>query len=124
MPATIVIGTAAVGASFLPFNWLLITTAGVGILQMGIVGVAATRARTLCFGAPESGYRMPAWPVPAVALILVALGLLYQASQDSPSGVAISLATMIGGIGYYYGFIHPRRRERWTLPLAIHDNSE
>lgn len=121
VPATAVIGAAAVAASFLPFAWLVTAISGVGLVQFGLVGASAVRVRGLKQQA-TGGYRMPAWPLPPLALIVVTLGLLYQLSQDTPSSVAASLAIAVFGVLYYYAFIHPRRKERWTLPDAIIDD--
>jgi amino acid transporter len=120
VPATVAIGAAAVAASFLPFDWLVRATAGVGIVPMALVGVSAIQVRRLEHPV-GSDYRMPAWPLPPLALILFAVGWLYQSSKDTPSSVAATLAITVVGVVYYYGFIHPRREERWTLPAAIRD---
>ena len=121
VPATAVIGIAAVAASFLPFAWLVTAIAGVGIVQFGIVGVCALRVRGLEHRA-AGGYRMPAWPLPPLALIFVTLGMLYQSFLETPSSIAASLAIAAFGVLYYYAFIHSRREQRWTLPDAIMDD--
>ena len=120
--ATLVVGAVSISLSFLPFNWLLTTTAGVGVMQFVVVGLSALRVRGVAHPT-KGGYRMPVWPLPPVAVIVASLALLYDSFQNSPSGIAASLVILLVGLAYYYGFIRPNP-ERWSLPSVIRNDAQ
>jgi amino acid transporter len=120
--ATLVVGVVAtLCASLVPFSWLLTATGASVVVIYLVVAVSALRLRSAA-RPPSRGYRMPWWPVPPVLLIGLMLYVSYTVVRDSPAQMAVALVTMVLGVGYYYGFIHPRRGERWTLPDPIHDD--
>ncbi|WP_216849423.1 hypothetical protein [Pimelobacter simplex] len=64
---------------------------------------------------------MPLWPLPPLLLIAGMVYVCVQVARDTPSQVAISVATMVLGTAYYLAFIHPRRGDRWTLPDPVEE---
>ncbi|WP_408898506.1 APC family permease [Nocardioides sp. R1-1] len=121
MNATFLVGAvAATAAAFVPLSWLITATgASVAVVYL-VVGACALRLRRPGI-APSRGYRMPGWPVAPVLLIAGMVYVCVQVGRDAPSQLAVSLVTMAVGIAYYFGFIHPRRGDRWTLPEPIEE---
>lgn len=68
-----------------------------------------------------AGFRMPWWPLPPILLAVGMLLVCVQTVRDAPVQIAISVVTLLVGVAYYYGFIHPRRGERWTLPDPVQE---
>jgi amino acid transporter len=120
--ATLLVGvTAALAAWLIPFNWLLTATGASVVLVYIVVALSALRLRRA--GGPVSrGYRMRWWPLPPLALLGIMRYVSYQVLRDSWTQLAVAATTMLVGVIYYFGFIHPRRGERWTLPDPIHDD--
>lgn len=115
MNATLLVGVLAMlAAVFIPLDSLITATgASVAVVYLVVGGCALRLRRT---GAAASrGYRMPLWPLPPLLLIAGMVYVCWTAARDTPSQLAVSLCTMAVGILYYFGFIHPRRGERWTL---------
>ncbi|GAB4013804.1 APC family permease [Nocardioides ultimimeridianus] len=120
--ATLLVGVLAVLAGiFIPLDWLITATgASVAVVYL-VVAACALRLRRPSV-TPSRGYRMPWWPLPPVLLIAAMAYVCVQTTRDTPSQVAISAVTMVVGVLYYYGFIHPRRGERWTLPEPVEED--
>jgi amino acid transporter len=121
--ATFLVGAlATLAAVFVPLSWLITATgASVAVVYL-VVALCALRLRRPGVAASR-GYRMPAWPV--LPLLLVA-GMVYvcvEVARDAPSQLAVSVVTMLVGIVYYFGFIHPRRGDRWTLPDPVEEDA-
>lgn len=117
--ATLVVGAcAALAASFVPLDWL-ITATGASVVAIYLaVALAALRLRRP--GARTSaGYRMPLWPLPPIVVIAMMAYVTYQLAVSALSQLIVAAATIVVGIVYYYGFIHPRRGERWQLAEPI-----
>jgi len=113
--ATLLVGVLAMLAAILiPLDSLITATgASVAVVYLVVGGCALRLRRT---GAASSrGYRMPLWPLPPLILIAGMVYVCWTVARDTPSQLAVSLCTMAVGILYYFGFIHPRRGERWTL---------
>ncbi len=122
--ATLVVGACAVlAASFIPLDWL-ITATGASVVAIYLaVAVAALRLRRP--GARTStGYRMPWWPVPPIVVIALMGYVTYQLAVSALSQLIVAAATIVIGIAYYYGFIHPRRTERWLLADPITEDGD
>ncbi|UUW92432.1 APC family permease [Pimelobacter simplex] len=119
--ATLLVGgVAALAAALIPLSWLITATgASVAVVYL-VVGTSALRLRRPGL-ARSRGYRMPWWPLPPLLLIAGMVYVCVQVARDTPSQLAISLTTMVLGLVYYLGFIHPRRGERWTLPDPVEE---
>lgn len=119
--ATVLVGFLAVLAGlFIPLSWLITATgASVAVVYL-VVGCCALRLRRPGVTASR-GFRMPWWPLPPVVLIAGMVYVCVQTVKDTPSQVAISVVTMAVGVVYYFGFIHPRRGDRWTLPDPVEE---
>lgn len=122
--ATVLVGVLAVLAgSFIPLSWLITASgASVAIIYL-VVGACALRLRRP--GRTVSGgFRMPWWPLPPILLVVGMVLVCVQTVRDAPGQIAISVVTLLVGVAYYYGFIHPRRGERWTLPDPVQETPE
>jgi amino acid transporter len=122
--ATLLVGALSVlAAVFIPLSWLITATgASVAVVYL-VVGACALRLRRPGVAASR-GYRMPLWPLPPLLLIAGMVYVCVQVAKDTPSQLAISLGTMVVGLLYYVGYIHPRRGERWTLPDPVEEEIE
>jgi amino acid transporter len=119
--ATLVVGAcAALAASFIPLDWL-ITATGASVVAIYLaVAIAALRLRRP--GARSSaGYRMPLWPLPPLVVIALMGYVTYQLAVSALSQLIVAIGTIVVGAVYYYGFIHPRRDERWLLAEPINE---
>ena len=117
--ATLVVGAlAAVAAIFIPIEWL-ITATGASVVAIYLaVAIAALRLRRP--GARSTaGYRMPLWPLPPVVVIAMMGYVTYQLAVSALSQLVVAIGTIVVGVAYYYGYIHPRRDERWLLADPI-----
>lgn len=114
--ATVLVGVVAAIAGFaVPFNWLLIATGSGVVVMYVVVALSAIQARRLNLGR-GGGYRMPLFPIaPAVVLIVMAY-VVYLTVITDVAPLLVSLGAVVLGVAWYYGFIHPQRGTRWTLP--------
>jgi amino acid transporter len=122
--ATLVVGACAVlAASFIPLDWL-ITATGASVVAIYLaVALAALRLRRK--GARTSaGYRMPLWPLPPLVVIALMAYVTYQLATTALSQLIVAMAALVIGVVYYFGFIHPRRNERWLLADPIAEDAE
>ncbi len=122
--ATVLVGVlSALTAAFIPLTWLITATGASVALVYLVVGACALRLRRPG-SASSRGYRMPLWPLPAVLLVAGMLYVCVEVGRDAPSQLVIGLATVAIGVAYYFGFIHPRRGDRWTLPDPVEEELE
>lgn len=121
--ATFLVGAlATLAAVFVPLSWLITATgASVAVIYL-VVAVCALRLRR-AGAAGSRGYRMPGWPLPPLLLVAGMVYVCVEVARDAPSQIAVSLVTMLAGAVYYFGFIHPRRGDRWTLPDPIEEEA-
>lgn len=122
--ATFLVGAlSTLTAVFIPLSWLITATGASVALVYLVVGACALRLRRP--GAASSrGYRMPLWPLPPVLLVAGMVYVCVEVGRDAPSQLVIGLATVAVGVVYYFGFIHPRRGDRWTLPDPVEEEIE
>jgi len=122
--ATLLVGVlSALTAAFIPLTWLITATGASVALVYLVVGACALRLRRAgC--AVSRGYRMPLWPLPPVLLVAGMLYVCVEVGRDAPSQLVIGLVTVGIGVAYYFGFIHPRRGDRWTLPDPVEEGNE
>ncbi|MGH3583796.1 MAG: APC family permease, partial [Mycobacterium sp.] len=114
---------AVLAASFIPIDWL-ITATGASVVAI-YLAVAAAALRLRRPGARTStGYRMPLWPLPPIVVIGLMAYVTYQLLTTALSQVIVAVAAIVVGIVYYFGFIHPRRSERWLLADPIVEDSD
>ncbi|MBM7516054.1 APC family permease [Nocardioides nitrophenolicus] len=117
--ATLLVGAlSALTAAFIPLTWLITATGASVALVYLVVGACALRLRR-AGRAMSRGYRMPLWPLPPVLLVAGMLYVCAEVGRDAPSQLVIGLVTVGIGVAYYFGFIHPRRGDRWTLPDPV-----
>lgn len=122
--ATFLVGAlSTLTAVFIPLSWLITATGASVALVYLVVGACALRLRRP--GAASSrGYRMPLWPLPPVLLVAGMVYVCVEVGRDAPSQLVIGLVTVAVGVAYYFGFIHPRRGDRWTLPDPVEEEIE
>jgi amino acid transporter len=119
--ATLLVGAlSALTAAFIPLTWLITATGASVALVYLVVGACALRLRRPG-SASSRGYRMPLWPLPPVLLVAGMLYVCVEVGRDAPSQLVIGLVTVAIGVAYYFGFIHPRRGDRWTLPDPVEE---
>ncbi|TQK69949.1 APC family permease [Nocardioides sp. SLBN-35] len=122
--ATFLVGAlSTLTAVVIPLSWLITATGASVALVYLVVGACALRLRRP--GAASSrGYRMPLWPLPPVLLVAGMVYVCVEVGRDAPSQLVIGLVTVAVGVAYYFGFIHPRRGDRWTLPDPVEEEIE
>lgn len=120
MAATLFVGAvAAIIASFVPLNTLITATGATVVALYAIVALSALVGRTNGTTS-QAHYKMPAWPLAPVIVILSLLWVIYQLWQGNPWQVIVAIAALAVGYLYYYAYLYPRRAERWTMPDPIH----
>ncbi|MER5393818.1 APC family permease [Saccharopolyspora sp. NPDC002686] len=106
----------------LPFEVLLLGSGASLVITYVLVGLAALvgriRGRT-----SRAAYRMPAWPLPPLLLLASMVVVLGENLLNDWVPVTIAVGILVVGYVYYYGYIHPRRDERWTLPDPIDEDA-
>ncbi|MGV9712122.1 APC family permease [Gordonia sp. NPDC003424] len=120
--ATLFVGAvAAITASFVPMDWLLIATGASTVIVYLVVSGSALRLRRK--GAARSrGYQMRWWPLAPLVVVAICLYVCYELLTPSTwAQLAVAVVTMVVGVLYYALYLHPRRGERWTLPDPIHE---
>lgn len=114
---------AAVVLWLVPFDVLLLGTASSLVVLYVLVGLAALvgriRGRT-----SRATFRMRFWPVAPIALLAAMAVVVYQNLVANWVPVVVALAVFGAGYVYYYGYIHPRRGDRWTLPDPASDEPD
>jgi amino acid transporter len=119
--ATVLVGVLAILAGLvIPLSALITATGASVALIYLVVGCCALRLRRTGVAASR-GFTMPWWPLPPVLLVAGMIYVLAQAAKDTPSQVLVGVITMLVGVVYYFGFIHPRRGDRWTLPDPVEE---
>jgi amino acid transporter len=114
--ATLVVGV--IGALLLwlvPFNVMLIVTDSSLLVTYLLVALAALagRIRRRTTRAP---YQMPWWPAIPLMLIAVMGVVTYENWVADWVPVVVTAGIFACGFPYYFGYLHPRRGDRWTLP--------
>jgi amino acid transporter len=121
LPATLFVGAvAAVTAALVPIDFLILATGATLVVLYIIVALAAVVGRRNGTTA-HAPYRMPAWPLAPVVVILVLGYVATQVWRADPRQVLIALGVLVVGYAYYYAYLHPRRADRWTMPAAVDD---
>lgn len=122
LPATLLVGaSAAVVAAFVSLHALIVATGATLVGLYLLVALSAIVGRVNKTTA-HARYKMPAWPL-APVVVIVALGYVtYELWQGNPWQVIVTLAALAAGYVYYYGYLYPRRATRWTMPAAIFDD--
>jgi hypothetical protein len=64
---------------------------------------------------------MPLWPLPPLVVIALMGYVTYQLAVSALSQLIVAIGTIVVGAVYYYGFINPRRDERWLLADPINE---
>ncbi|HEX9030892.1 MAG TPA: APC family permease [Streptosporangiaceae bacterium] len=119
--ATLVVGiAAAVVAAIVPIGSLITATGATLVALYLIVALSAIVGRRNGTTA-HARYKMPAWPLAPVIVILTLGYVTYQLWQGNPWQVIIAAGALAVGYGYYYAYLHPQRETRWTMPAAPHD---
>ena len=121
LPATLFVGVvAAVVASIVPLNALITATGATLVALYLIVALSAIVGRR---NGSTSGakYRMPAWPLAPVGVILSLGYVTYQLWQGNKWQVIIAVGALAVGYAYYYAYLYPQRDHRWTMPDPAHD---
>ncbi|MFI0464154.1 APC family permease [Saccharopolyspora sp. 5N102] len=120
-PVAATLTVAALGTLaywLLPFQVLLLGSGASLVITYVLVGLAALvgriRGRTR-----RAAYRMPGWPLPPLLLLATMVVVVYENLVSDWVPVSITLAILAIGYVYYYGYIHPRREDRWTLPDPV-----
>lgn len=120
MAATLFVGAvAAIIASFVPLNTLITATGATVVALYAIVALSAIVGRRNGT-TKQAHYKMPAWPLAPVVVILSLLWVIYQLWQGNPWQVIVAIAALAVGYLYYYAYLYSRRAERWTMPDPIH----
>ncbi|WP_020494671.1 APC family permease [Sciscionella marina] len=103
---------------FVPFPVLLLGSGASLVITYILVGIGAFTGRVRGRTA-KAPYRMPLWPVPPLLLLAAMVVVVYENLLTDWVPVAIALGIFAIGYLYYYGYIHPRRGDRWTLPDPV-----
>jgi amino acid transporter len=120
--ATLTVGVcAALAASFIPIDWL-ITATGASVVAIYLAVAAAALRLRRPNARSSAGYRMPLWPVPPLVVIALMAYVTYQLATTALSQLIVAIAALALGVVYYFGFIHPRRSERWLLADPISED--
>ena len=121
LPATLFVGAAAaIVASFVSLNSLIIATGATLIALYAIVALSAIVGRVNGKTA-HAHYKMPAWPL-APVLAIAALGYVaYEVWKINPWQIIIAIIALAAGVLYYYAYLYPRRAIRWTMPAPPRD---
>lgn len=123
MVATVVVAVvAAVVLWFVPFEVLLLGTASTLVVTYVLVGLAALLGRARGRTA-RAAFKMRGWPAAPLVLLAVMAVVVYQNLVANWVPVVVALAIFGLGYVYYYGYIHPRRGDRWTLPDPVDDET-
>ncbi|MDX6325392.1 MAG: hypothetical protein QOK15_1746, partial [Nocardioidaceae bacterium] len=112
--ATLVVGlVAAVVAAVVPLNSLIIATGATLVALYIIVALSAFIGRRtgLTSHAP---YKMPAFPLAPVVVVLALLYVTTQVWKTNPWQVIITLIALAVGYLYYFAYLRPRQ-DRWTM---------
>jgi amino acid transporter len=119
--ATLVVGAAAaIVASIVPLTALITATGATLVALYLIVALSAIVGRRNGTTA-HARYRMPAWPLAPVAVIVTLGYVTYELWQGNPWQVIIAAGALAVGYAYYYAYLYPQRATRWTMPDAPHD---
>jgi amino acid transporter len=113
--ATLFVGiAAAVVASVVPLNSLIIATGATLVALYIVVALSAFVGRRtgLTSHAP---YKMPAYPLAPIAVVAALLYVTTQVWKANHWQVIITLIALAVGYLYYFGYLYPRRAERWTM---------
>lgn len=121
LPATLFMGgCAAVVASFVPLDALITATGATLVALYLLVALSALVGRRNGTTS-HAKYRMPAWPA-APVLVIATLGYVtYELWISNLVQVLIAIGALAVGYAYYYGYLYPRRADRWTMPDAPPD---
>jgi amino acid transporter len=117
-PVAATLAVGVVGALLLwlvSFNVMLIVTDSSLLVTYLLVALAALTGR-IRGRTTKAPYQMPWWP--AVPLLLIAaMGVVsYENWVADWVPVVVTVAIFACGFPYYFGYLHPRRGDRWTLP--------
>jgi len=119
--ATLLVGgAAAVVAAIVPINSLITATGATLVALYLIVALSAIVGRRNGRTA-HARYKMPAWPLAPVAVILTLGYVTYELWLGNPWQVIIAVGALAAGYAYYYGYLYRQRETRWTMPAAPHD---
>ena len=121
LPATLFIGAvAAIIAAIVPLDSLITATGATLVALYLIVALSAIVGR-LNGTSAHAHYRMPAWPLAPVIVILSLAYVTYELWKANPWQVIIAVGALAVGYAYYYAYLYPRRATRWTMPAAATD---
>jgi amino acid transporter len=121
--ATLVVGViAALIAWLVPADTLLLATGANLLVLYAVVALSALAGKRTGKTA-SAAYQMPGrYAAPFVILaVIVFVGFETVAEDWVP--VAISLGLFAVGYAYYYGYLHARRGQRWTLPEPVREDA-
>jgi amino acid transporter len=117
--STLVVGVpGAVLAAAVDIEALIGLTGAVVAVVYLLLAVATLRSRS--GRVTGRAWRMPAWPLPAVAVIVaIAFALFQQATIDLVLTAAVCGAAML----YYLAYLRPRGHDRWRLTTPTEDEA-
>lgn len=118
LPATLLVGAlAAVIAALVPIGSLIVATGATLVALYLVVALAALVGRRNGTTA-HAAYRMPAWPLPPVAVVLALAYVAVQLWRGNPWQVVIAVGALAVGYAYHAAYLRPRSADRWTMPDA------
>ncbi len=122
--ATLLVGLlAAVIAAIVPLNTLITATGATVVILYAVVALSALVGRRN--GTTSlARYKMPAWPLAPVVVLVALIYVTYQLYRANPAQVGIALGALALGYVYYYAYLRPRRADRWTMPDAPFDEHD
>lgn len=122
--ATLLVGVvAAVIAAIVPLDTLITATGATVVVLYAVVALSALLGRHNGTTA-RARYRMPAFPVAPVVVILALAYVTYQLFRANPAQVAIALGALALGYVYFYAYLRARLADRWTMPDAPWDEHD
>ncbi len=122
--ATLLVGViAAAIAAVVPLNTLITATGATVVVLYAVVALSALIGRRN--GTTRNArYRMPAFPVAPLVVIVALIYVTYQLIRANPSQVAIALGVLALGYVYYFAYLRSRTAQRWTTPDAPFDEHD
>jgi amino acid transporter len=114
--ATLVCGVLASFACFIDMNLLLVITGSALVVIYALLCVAAIVGRRKGMTAKKKLYRMPLYPLPPIAALLMLGYVIYANYLDEAIGrpsLVATLGMILISTGYY--FLALRRKGKWVL---------
>lgn len=108
--ATIVMGALSTAACFVPMGVLVKATGSTVAFSFAFVAAAAIAVRRRRPANPDSYYRMPMWPIPAI-IALLAIGTIFVLGVLDPKqwvSLGVAIAIVATGFVYYFGYLRSR----------------